>query len=140
MKKVYIVTQGSYSDYHIVNVFSTKEKADTYVKECGGDINEFELDLPRNEWWEITIRMRKDGEIKDKYSFDREYHTYSKYQASHFCCYDTYGNFVYSVVTDDEKIAIKVTNEKRAIILANDAWLNEPKTRELLNNEQTEED
>lgn len=29
--KVYVVTDGSYSDYHIVSIFSTKEKADIHA-------------------------------------------------------------------------------------------------------------
>lgn len=31
-KKIYIVTEGSYSDYHIEACFSTKEKAREYIK------------------------------------------------------------------------------------------------------------
>ena len=29
--KVYIVTEGEYSDYHIEEVFSTREKAESYI-------------------------------------------------------------------------------------------------------------
>ena len=32
MNKVYIITQGEYSDYHIVKVFDTREKAEEYTK------------------------------------------------------------------------------------------------------------
>lgn len=32
MKKIYIVTGGTYSDYHICEVFSSKEKAKEYIK------------------------------------------------------------------------------------------------------------
>jgi len=41
--KVYIVTSGSYSDYHIEAVFSTKEKAEEYIQNnCDDDVNEIE--------------------------------------------------------------------------------------------------
>lgn len=45
MKKVYVVTRGEYSDYHIVAIFDTKEKA----QECcavfnDADVTEYELD------------------------------------------------------------------------------------------------
>ena len=32
MDKVYIVTSGDYSDYHIERVFQSKEKAEAYVR------------------------------------------------------------------------------------------------------------
>jgi hypothetical protein len=46
--KVFVVTSGSYSDYSIQEIFSTKELADAYLKECdpsdGYDIEEWEMD------------------------------------------------------------------------------------------------
>ena len=33
MSKVYIVTDGEYSDYHIESCFSTKKKAQEYIDE-----------------------------------------------------------------------------------------------------------
>lgn len=52
MSKVYIVTDGEYSDYHIESCFSTKKKAQEYIKnskKVNGsiyypDIEEWELD------------------------------------------------------------------------------------------------
>lgn len=42
-KKVYIVSGGSYSDYHIKRIFLNKEKAEAYMKVCGdSDLNELE--------------------------------------------------------------------------------------------------
>lgn len=46
--KVYIVTQGQYSDYHIEQVFSTREKAQEYLDHIGNgndaDIDEYNID------------------------------------------------------------------------------------------------
>jgi|688.fasta_scaffold349475_2 hypothetical protein len=47
MTKVYILTAGVYSDYHIVATFSTRELAEEAKKFCGDDdpeIQEYELD------------------------------------------------------------------------------------------------
>jgi hypothetical protein len=33
--KIYIITAGDYSDYHIVTVFSTKELAEAYIERWG---------------------------------------------------------------------------------------------------------
>ena len=42
-KKVYVVSGGSYSDYHIKRIFLNKEKAEAYIKVCDdGDLNELE--------------------------------------------------------------------------------------------------
>lgn len=43
--RVYIVTSGSYSDYHIVRVFVDEEKAKAYLRFCpDGEIEEYETD------------------------------------------------------------------------------------------------
>ena len=47
MDKVYIVTSGEYSDYHIDAVFSCSEHAEEYKERGGGDcVEEFPLDEP----------------------------------------------------------------------------------------------
>ena len=48
MEKVYIVTDGDYSDYRIVAVFSTEEKAKEYIQTTGegDDYVEVEVDVP----------------------------------------------------------------------------------------------
>lgn len=47
--KVYIVTSGEYSDYGIECVFSSRQKAEEYIKECDAyplcRIEEYELDV-----------------------------------------------------------------------------------------------
>jgi len=49
MTTVYVVTAGSYSDYHIFGIYSTREIAETYQKSIGdaNDIEEYELDSMR---------------------------------------------------------------------------------------------
>lgn len=45
--KVYIVTQGDYSEYHIERVFSTRDKAQEYLDHIGNndcDIEEYNID------------------------------------------------------------------------------------------------
>jgi len=42
--KVYIVTDGSYSDYHIERVFLEKEKAEHFSELIDGDVGEYETD------------------------------------------------------------------------------------------------
>lgn len=65
--RVYVVTSGSYSDYGIVGIFSTKEKAEEFM---GGrpdkfnGINEYDVDsLPPKKWvTKYRYFLRLNGE------------------------------------------------------------------------------
>lgn len=66
MKTVYILTEGSYSDYHIVATFSTKELAEEAQKHCPDSvIEEYELDSleipehpPGHTAWAVHINAK----------------------------------------------------------------------------------
>ena len=51
MSKIYVVTEGDYSDYHIEACFSTKKKAQEYIKNSK-KVNESYY-YPRIEEWEL---------------------------------------------------------------------------------------
>ena len=71
---LYVVTEGEYSDYHIVGIYSTKELAEKVKKYHNGlydypDIEEWELDkdIPVNledvrEYYRVTYYSRQYGE------------------------------------------------------------------------------
>ena len=66
MKTVYIVTDGDYSDYHIVAAFDDKKLAELFIEKIGaGDIEEYQLNIPgfdiknKNLW---LFRMIKKGD------------------------------------------------------------------------------
>jgi hypothetical protein len=71
MDKVYVVTEGDYSDYHIVAVFTTEEVAEEYAKkrnEKNGyesarvedyEVNESSATMPH--WF---VRMFRDGTVE----------------------------------------------------------------------------
>ena len=63
--KVYVVTSGSYSDYRIECVFSTREKAEEYLQYHDDEyrIEEYALDEEfekKGSIWEITIDLSND--------------------------------------------------------------------------------
>lgn len=74
--KVYIVTQGEYSDYSIQAAFSTREKAEEYraAKPSEYRIEEYELDSepPRvyGPRWGVALRL--DGSRDERYCFHAE--------------------------------------------------------------------
>jgi hypothetical protein len=63
MKTIYILTEGDYSDYHIVATFSTKKLAEEAKKHCPySEIEEYELDAleipehpPGHTAWSVNI-------------------------------------------------------------------------------------
>jgi hypothetical protein len=68
MAKVYMVSRGSYSDYRILGIYSTQEKADRALEVYAADeIEEVELDaIPETPpgmlaWW---VDMTEAGDIK----------------------------------------------------------------------------
>lgn len=55
MKEVYIVTNGTYSDYHIESVFSDREKAEKYLEE----LKKISNDNPQIEEWPVDYDLEK---------------------------------------------------------------------------------
>lgn len=71
--KVYVITQGSYSDYHIVGVKLTREEAERVVVHANdedyydyAEIEEYDTD---------DIKIDTNEEMKDKYWKEYDYHT-----------------------------------------------------------------
>ena len=66
MKTVYILTEGSYSDYRIVATYSTRELAEEAQKHCPySEIEEYDLDAlvvpehpPGHTAWSVTINAK----------------------------------------------------------------------------------
>jgi len=115
--KIYVVTSGSYSDYHIEAVFSTEDLAEQYKSESGAeDIEEWVLDLSHSEWVVTVVRMTKAGKVLQTWQ------RYDSQQRSLCPIFDRNSNIVCFSRTRDTKAAIKATNEKRAQAIALDMW------------------
>lgn len=121
MEKVYIVTSGEYSDYHICKVFSTKEKADEYVDARGSEysIEEWEVDKEFDRGariWEVS--MSADGKeiifaepkdlpgYKDCISFAVDYSGEER--------------LVFYIETDSMTRAVKIASERYGAVIANE--------------------
>ena len=131
--KIYIVTSGAYSDYRINAVFSTKENAEKFTKLYGVgdyDIEEFEVDdemalINRIIDEKITIYlvcMDRDGNIKEvmkespSVSLVEELLAGKQKPVLYADCMDM------CVIAKDEKHAVKIVNEKRVQLIANNEW------------------
>ena len=123
-KQIFVVTQGDYSDYHIIGIFNSFEKAEIYHQtfKKNDDINpieehnlnpyQYEL---KNGYKSYTIEMKRNGDIVKITKLSglqttEPYVTYNRQSMIHIC------------VAKDEKHAIKIANEKRAILIAYNKW------------------
>ena len=139
---IYAVSSGSYSDYRINALFSTKAKAQAYIDDAtnADDINnnviEFELD-PLPPYFEnyLSVEMKKDGtvvEVEDE----------GRHQVGNYCrggvlyAENGVGTYLrYYVAATDRERAIKVTNEVRTQLIALNLWDDQQKAYRYLNPE-----
>jgi hypothetical protein len=111
---IYVVTEGQYSDYRIVGVYSTREKAEAIREQLGsGRIEPYPLDdEPVDSAWRVEISRDGRFAVADRYLGDdpalggisRGYYAWFKVRAN------------------DEQQAIKAANERRAFLIASGIW------------------
>lgn len=123
MATIYAVTDGDYSDYRILGLYSTIEKAERAKKlfAAHNDIDEWSVDkepdgVPAG-MFRYSVRMYKDGRVESaniesaEYMPSREWAPYGDDQTVHFDMWAT-----------DEKHAIKIANERRLRLIAESTW------------------
>ena len=140
MDNVYLVTQGEYSDYHVVAAFSTHEKAAKVAAAINGEVEEEPLDPDLAPRIVTKVVMRRNGEVicagtymkDDPFSpqypqIEPEYAKYPRSLAAspwtktmHLAMdkNNIPGILIYVVNTDDKQRAIKRTNEVRTQLIA----------------------
>lgn len=137
MAKVFVVTEGCYSDYSIVAAFSTEAAADKFAA-LHPDyfmVEEFELD--KSEYVDLTrpnfaVRMEKNGDVveisvtdptdepdrPDNPCFRQSCARGGRFYA------EPHGQYFLFVVVraKDKQHAIKIVNERRARYIAENIW------------------
>jgi len=122
---MYVLTDGSYSDYHIVGVFSSKKKALQLKKEaklgsdCGVEVfrvDEFD-NVPNLSLFSICMNKNGDTQEASKISKDNLYGLSAALtgipdilRKKKLCMF---------VFAKDEEHAVKIVNEKRIQLIAN---------------------
>lgn len=129
MKKIFIVSSGSYSDYHIDGIFDDKELAQKYIdafekdsyEEMGieeWDLNPHEKEI-RKGCRPYFLRISRDGEVSDIEIEDSSYGFREQDDRYGFAIDNS---LYFHVFAKDEKHAIKSISDKRAYLLANNLW------------------
>lgn len=126
-KKIYIVTSGEYSDYHICAVFSTKEKAKEYVQCHGTDYGIEACDLDEEvercvKLWRVAAAI-KNNEIIE--TIPTEYRVEELADTCHIEV-NWHGEPIIYFYVQSETMdnAIKIASERFAAIKSNEyIWL-----------------
>lgn len=126
MSKIYIVTDGDYSDYRIVGASTSKEAAERIKTALGADyLEEFEdggsaIISPGLRPFFVKISMlgvvHSVGSVTNPYDFQARF--------------DWDGNISTGMWAQDTEHAIKIANERRAQLVALDAWEDEDRLKD----------
>lgn len=139
MKQVFAVSSGSYSDYRVNAIFSSKELAQEYmnaVKDSDyNEIEEYTLDPPtadliRRGYLVWNVLMLHDGTTErvtrtenGLYDVDAPRHwIWKRTEAPAYKGKGIPDALQSSVWAKTEKQAVKIANEKRAQMIANGEW------------------
>ena len=127
MAKVYMVTDGSYSDYRVLGIYSTKAKAEDakVLFNADNDVDPIEMDAtpevpPGMLKWVVTM-----GRSGDSGGAQRDSCEYSHVRASlHARGNSADVTMRAALWAKDEEHAVKIANEWRTRIVANNLWIN----------------
>ena len=122
--KVFMVSRGDYSDYHVCCICSTMEKAEEAKKYYAADrIDEYLLDAipkhPDGMYW-YRVKMDEGGNTSEVGIRDGD-----DAEALHAVEYRYYGDgkhVCFYMFAKDEQHAVKIANERRAMLLAAGPW------------------
>lgn len=123
MTQAFVVTSGSYSDYRIVSVFSSKELATEFmVNSPDGEYNDigvYEIDRGieqiRAGLHRYRLSMRFDGSVGTCYLDASAEDLYLSGKPDDLYLYG-------GVWAEDEQHVVKITSDKRAQLIALGEW------------------
>ena len=133
MEKVYVVTDGEYSDFHIEAIFSTREKAEAFLNSRKKNVyddwalHEYPLDYP-----DFIANKIANGYKLFKVVMDRGGNTISIGEGNITSLENEFqdgfgwgskiGEFSTTVFAHDEQHAVKIANERRVQLIASGEW------------------
>ena len=123
MAKVYLVTEGCYSDYHICGAFSTEAKAkEAAALLTEGDIEELEIDPvsphpPGLTFW--FVEMQRDGAVSHA---RQQSVSLTDKTIENDAPLSTGESWRLNMWAKDKGHAVKIANERRIQMLASGDW------------------
>lgn len=122
--KLFMVADGDYSDYHVCGIYTTMKKAEEAKEYYAADygIQEIEADaIPDHPKGMLLyeVDMEINGYVQDTRRRDCSDKPHFGAQKDYYLS-DDYGVFI--MWAKDEQHAVKIANEKRAQLIANNEW------------------
>ena len=127
MNTIYVITRGSYSDYHICAVASTQERAEQLQKMYSrydemADIEEYKIDVPSDEYFTENptpywkIEFNENGSLINAESFYDSPNLPIKIKEK--CWSFNAPLTIINIQADTQEKAMKIAYDKRAQYLA----------------------
>lgn len=124
--KIYSVSKGEYSDYRVMALYSNKEYAEEVCNRISGYskyerpfVEEFTLDenleILKKGYNIYFLRMDREGNASEIEATDAIDNIWD-------WGFDIHNKLYMYVLAKDEKHAIKIVNDKRAELIANNEW------------------
>ena len=111
-EKIYVVTKGDYSDYHIITATTNEKHAKKIAKKFGAEVEIYDnSEIYTKNIFEINFDIK--GNVTDCYKMTSEY----DYPLNNEIRSYSFG-IELEVEADNEQSAIKIAAEKRAKFLA----------------------
>lgn len=118
----YVVTRGEYSDYTVLGVWTDRTRAEKYVAAHNSQSNrdpakveEFPLNAEKERWSWTCVRMHKNGDVEEVYT--QQFATYTEPRVAKYS-----GILHVWVNTDNHEKAVKIANEVRGQMIAENRW------------------
>lgn len=140
--KVYVVTQGDYSDYHILGVFSNKKKAKMAAEQYSDQWDEARVE----EYIVNSLQIHPQNYFTYLVVMDKQGYTHCIDRISPRDSLDYAGIWgddcmFFEIEAKDQDHAVKIANERRTRLLIENLWTNDSykrkelqeKIRELIN-------
>lgn len=125
MSKIYVVTKGSYSDYHIITATTDEEVANKIAKKFSDGWDRASVEVYEDAELYMKpvfyVRFEQNGDVHQIYNKSSNVYYYENINE---CNFGVDGKRVYAIVqADNEEHAIKIASEKRAEFLARNAGI-----------------
>ena len=124
--KVYMVTAGQYSDYSVLGIYSTMEKAEHArdLMNADNDIDEHEMDWlpdhPKGLRY-FGLKMDVDGNTDGIYRQDFRGTLLEDFSVN-WCPWGKSKQAIFKCWAKDEKHAVNIANELRVQLIASGEW------------------
>lgn len=111
--KIYVITEGEYSDYRIITATTDLNLAEAIGKKFNAMIEEYEnAELKLRPLW--LVRFEKNGDVCECRLVTSSY----DYEQAGLCGVDVRGRVYTHIIADSAEGAIKAGAERRAKFLA----------------------